>query len=30
VPMEEDPQRTMNDVLPFLKRELRDSTDAQL
>jgi len=30
VPMEEDPQRTMSDVLPFLKRGLRNSTDAQL
>jgi pimeloyl-ACP methyl ester carboxylesterase len=30
VPMEEDAQRTMSDVLPFLKRELRISTEGIL
>lgn len=27
VPMEEDPQRTMEDVLPFLLKSIRDSTE---
>lgn len=29
VPMEEDPQRTMADVLPFLQRQIRDTTDVK-